>query len=131
MARSPYRWIFMAAIVGVGLRAAFGALYWVDKPLTHDEREYLALARSLTEGRGFTYAETGLTGQEFGRAPGYPVFLSAIGAGREHAAHSPLRVKIAQAFLGGLGVWLIGVIALNALGPQAGVAAAAMAAVHP
>ena len=30
------------------------SLYWVDKPLTHDEREYLALARSVARGDGFT-----------------------------------------------------------------------------
>jgi hypothetical protein len=56
MAGSYDRWILVAAVAGVALRVAFGALYWVEKPLTHDEREYLALARNLTEGRGFTYA---------------------------------------------------------------------------
>jgi hypothetical protein len=131
MAGSYDRWILVAAVAGVALRVAFGALYWVEKPLTHDEREYLALARNLTEGRGFTYAGSELTGHAFGRAPGYPAFLSAIGAGRGNPAHSPLRVKIGQAVIGGFGVWLIGVIASNALGPQAGVAAAAMAAVYP
>ena len=33
-----------------GSRSALG--YWVDKPLTHDEREYLALAGSLAAGAG-------------------------------------------------------------------------------
>ena len=36
-----------------GSRSAL--LYWIDKPLTHDEREYLALARSVAAGRGFVY----------------------------------------------------------------------------
>ena len=40
-------------------------------------------------------------------------------------------MKIAQAFLGGAAVWLIGLIALGASGPRAGVAAAALAAVYP
>ena len=44
-----------AAVVGLIARLAFGLLYWVDKPLTRDEREYLSLARSLAAGRGFVY----------------------------------------------------------------------------
>ena len=32
-------------LAGLALRLAFGLGYWRDKPLTHDEREYLALAR--------------------------------------------------------------------------------------
>jgi hypothetical protein len=39
---------------GLLLRLAFAFLYWVDQPLTHDEREYLALARSIARGDGFT-----------------------------------------------------------------------------
>ena len=45
-ARWTLRLILLAAVAGLVLRAAFGLLYWVGKPLTHDEREYLALARS-------------------------------------------------------------------------------------
>jgi 4-amino-4-deoxy-L-arabinose transferase-like glycosyltransferase len=127
------RWICAAAGVGLALRAAFGLFYWVDKPLTHDEREYLALARSVTEGRGFTYdpSDHAGTGQQFGRAPGYPAFLALIGAGGERYESSPARVKIVQAVIGGATVWLIGLIARRAAGPIAGVAAAAIAAVYP
>ena len=121
-----------AAAAGLILRLAFGLLYWTDKPLTHDEREYLALARSLAEGRGLTYPvdhETG-TAQAFGRAPGYPVFLAVVGAGADAVA-APRGVKIIQAALGAIAVWMIGVIALQAAGPRAGVIAAAIAAVYP
>lgn len=126
------RWILLAALLGLGLRAAFGLLYWVEKPLTHDEREYLALARSVAAGQGFVYDESHDTGtaQQFGRAPAYPLFLAMIGAGSAHDS-SPARVKIAQAIVGAAGVWLIGLIALRALGPAAGAAAAALAAVYP
>ena len=41
------RLLVAAAVAGFVLRMAFGAFYWVGKPLTHDEREYLALAQSL------------------------------------------------------------------------------------
>ena len=127
------RWILLAAAAGLVLRAAFGLLYWVDKPLTHDEREYLALARSLSQGRGFAYDashETG-TAQQFGRAPGYPAFLALIGAGAAVPDASPRRVKLTQACVGAATVWLLGVIALGTLGPRAGIAAAVLAAIYP
>ena len=118
--RSGRRWICAAAVAGFILRATFGMVYWVGKPLTHDEREYLALARSLTEGRGLTYEpspETATT-QQFGRAPGYPVFLALIGAGRSGHDHVPAGVKLAQALVGAAAVWLIGLIGLRAAGPR-------------
>lgn len=128
------RWfIVAAAIVGLAARLAFGLLYWVDKPLTHDEREYLALARSVAAGRGFTYPpehETG-TAQQFGRAPGYPLFLATVGVPAIEVSSTPARVKIAQAFVGAAVVWLIGVIAWRALGSRAAMAAASIAAVYP
>jgi hypothetical protein len=132
-AQNGRRLIVLAAALGVVLRLGFGLTYWVDKPLTHDEREYLALAWSLAHGRGFVYDESHDSGtaQRFGRAPGYPMFLAAIGAGTTEAHSSPRRVKIAQSFLGGLVVWLIGLIAFHAAGPATGVAAAALAAVYP
>jgi len=127
------RLIIAAALAGLVLRLAFGLGGWVQKPLTHDEREYLALAQSLTAGRGFTYDashETG-TAQQFGRAPGYPLFLTIIGAGTEPHDTVPASVTIAQSIIGALGVWFIGLIALRAVSPAAGAAAAAIAAVYP
>lgn len=128
------RMILGAAALGFVARLAFGLVYWVDKPLTHDEREYLALASSLSEGRGFGYdtAQAAPAGpaQQFGRAPAYPAFLAAIGAGRGYDA-SPARIKIAQSLVGALGVWLLGALALRRAGPAAGVLAALVAAVYP
>lgn len=133
-ARSARRLILAAALLGLALRLAFGLLYWVDKPMTHDEREYLSLSRSLTQGRGFVHddAEDPGTGQRFGRAPGYPVFLALIGAGTLPPPDAtPPGVKIAQAGLGALLVGLIAGIAWLAAGPHAAVAAALVAAVYP
>ena len=132
-ARSASRWILAAAIAGLVLRAAFGLIYWVGKPLTHDEREYLALAKSLTSGRGMVYETPagGGSGQQFSRAPGYPMFLAAIGAGGREYDHAPARVKIAQSIVGAGTVWLIGMMALGAAGPRAGVIASAIAAAYP
>ena len=36
------RLVALAVVAGFVTRAAFGLVYWNDKPLTHDEREYLA-----------------------------------------------------------------------------------------
>lgn len=124
----------MLAAMAVALiaRVAFGLLYWTDKPLTHDEREYLALAQSLRDGRGFTYPpghDTG-TAQQFGRAPGYPAFLALIGSPEESSA-APARVKVVQAALGAVVVWMIGWIASAAGGARAGVIAAWIAAFYP
>lgn len=127
------RLIVLAALAGLVLRLAFAALYWVDKPLTHDEREYMALARSVAAMRGFVYGpshETG-TAQQFGRAPVYPLFLAMIGAGSGEYEAVPLRIKAAQAIVGAIGVWIIGLIALRAVSPAAAVLAAAIAAVYP
>ncbi|HEY0876043.1 MAG TPA: hypothetical protein VGD94_21385 [Vicinamibacterales bacterium] len=126
------RLILAAALAGLILRLVFGLSYWVGKPLTHDEREYLALAQSLRDGRGFHYPpghESG-TAQQFGRAPGYPVFLAAIGVSSDASA-APTRVKVAQALLGAVVVWMIGLIARRAAGMRAGAIAAGIAAVYP
>lgn len=131
----PRRLIAVAVLAGFALRLAFGLGYWVGKPLTHDEREYLALAQSVSAGRGFVYDashETG-TAQQFGRAPAYPLFLTMIGAGAGDRQHdtSPARVKIAQSIVGAVGVWIIGLLALRALGPRAAGIAAVIAAIYP
>lgn len=127
------RLIVAAAVAGLIVRLAFGLLYWVHKPLTHDEREYLALAQSVAAGRGFVYDASHDTGtaQQFGRAPAYPLFLVVVGAGPHEYDSAPDRVKIAQSIVGALGVWLIGLLAARAAGPAAGVAAASIAAVYP
>jgi Dolichyl-phosphate-mannose-protein mannosyltransferase len=127
------RWIVACAVAGLALRAAFALVYWTGQPLTHDEREYLALARSLARGEGYRYPadepDPG-TAQQFGRAPGYPAFLATFIV-PVAVDHVPRRVQIVQACVGALGVWLIAVMAARAGGPRAGVAAAAIAAVYP
>jgi hypothetical protein len=127
------RLIAVIAAIGLLLRLAFALMYWVDRPLTHDEHEYLALARSIADGRGFTYDEAVDTGtaQQFGRAPGYPLFLAALDAGRPVPAQTPARVKVAQSVIGAATVWMIGLLALGLAGPRAGAVGAAIAAGYP
>ena len=124
--------IGMALVAALLLRLAFAFLYWVDKPLTHDEREYLALAAGIAEGRGLVYTEPAEgTAAQFGRAPGYPAFLALIGAGSRTAQGTPAVVKMAQAIAGALTVYLIALSAIRAAGQTAGVVAAWMAAAYP
>ncbi len=126
-----------AVAVGLALRLTFALGYWVDKPLTLDEQEYLLLARSLAAGRGFTYPDgNAATGpaDHVGRAPGYPLFLAAIvgWAGPGAASPGPLRaIRMVQALVGALGIWLIAALAARAAGARAGVAAAWVAACYP
>ena len=128
----PRRQIAIAAVVGLVLRLIFGLVYWVDKPLTRDEQEYLALADSLAEGRGLTYPQpaTGNT-TEIGRAPGYPAFLAIIGAGTAAATSTPISVKVAQSVVGALTICLLALTATQAAGARAGVVAAWLAAIYP
>lgn len=131
--RASRRWIVAAIAAGFVLRVAFALCYWVGQPLTHDEREYLALARSVARGDGFVYpADEPVEGtaQRFGRAPGYPLFLAMLGV-TERVDVVPMRVKIAQSAVGTLGVWLMALMAGRAGGARAAVAAAAIAAVYP
>jgi hypothetical protein len=127
------RGIVVCAAAGFLVRAAFALLYWTGQPLTHDEREYLALARSLARGEGYRYPadepQPG-TSQQFGRAPGYPAFLATFIA-PVPVDHVPRRVQVVQALVAAMGIYVIGLIASRAGGPRAGVAAAATAAVYP
>jgi 4-amino-4-deoxy-L-arabinose transferase-like glycosyltransferase len=131
------RWLAAAVAVGLALRLAFAFGYWVGKPLTLDEQEYLILARSLAEGRGLTYPPSEGTAKHFERPPVYPLFLvGVLVAGGELGSASldrgvPASLKIAQSLIGALMIWLIGLIAWRAAGPTAGAIAACLAAVYP
>src|SRR5262245_89599 len=119
------RWILAAAALGFAARLAFGLFYWTDQPLTRDEHEYLSLSRSLAAGHGFVYDEEMLKGplQPFGRAPGYPFFLALTGGGAGIVKSVPTSVKVAQAFVGALGVIVIALIAGELAGRNAARAA--------
>lgn len=143
MARAPgpsARALGLAIVAAFLLRAAFGVLYWTGKPLTHDEREYLALAANVWQGRGFTHAlpfEPPTTVQQFGRAPLYPLFLAPLtaldadlAAGRM-PADVPTAIKLAQALAGAVSVWILACLAARAAGRFAGLVAAWIAAVYP
>ncbi len=129
----PRSFVLAAALAGLVARLAFGLVYWTNESLNRDEVEYLSLARSLTAGHGYQYDEYVKKGpvQPFGRAPGYPVFLALIGAGREYVEHVPASVKIAQSIVGAAGVFVIALAAFRMGGRPSAMAAAAIAAAYP
>ena len=114
-------WMAVAVALGLAVRLVFAIGYWTDKPLTHDEREYLELATSLAEGRGLHYpapAPDAPYEERYGRAPLYPVFIAAI---RKIAGDAELlrNVRIAQCLVGALGIWCLARLAGRAGGPRA------------
>lgn len=131
--RFPRSFVLAAAAIGIVARLSFGFGYWINEPLNRDEVEYLSLARSLTHELTYDFDEFVKKGkvEPFGRAPGYPVFLAVIGAGREFVSVVPAPVKIAQSLAGGAGVILIGWAAWRMAGRRPAMAAAAIAAVYP
>jgi 4-amino-4-deoxy-L-arabinose transferase-like glycosyltransferase len=115
------------------VRVLFAFLYWVDKPLTHDELEYLSLARNLSEGHGFTYdmhEPASSQPERFGRAPLYPFFLSMVARVTSGATLVPA-IKIAQAGLGAMTVLLVALVARRAGGDRAAAWAAWIGALYP
>jgi 4-amino-4-deoxy-L-arabinose transferase-like glycosyltransferase len=132
------RAVWLAVAVGVAARLAFSLGYWVDKPLTHDEREYLLLAHNVADGRGFVHLQpdgTPVPGEHFGRAPVYPVFLAAViglaGAPPGEDVRLLRAIRIVQAVLGGALVWLAAWLAGRAAGPRSALVAGWLAAAYP
>ncbi len=118
-------WWVAAVAIGLAARLCFALGYWVDKPTTVDEQEYLTLGRSLAEGRGLVYDDDGR--EHFGRAPGYPAFLAgvfALGGGTR-------AYKVAQCAVGALSVLLVAELARRAAGLRAAGIAAMLAALYP
>jgi 4-amino-4-deoxy-L-arabinose transferase-like glycosyltransferase len=127
------RRIAAAAAIGLLLRLLFAFGYWVDKPLTHDEEEYLHLAENAAAGRGLTYAapeDGGPDVERFGRAPLYPLLLSAV-VRVAPSAHVLPAIRITQSVLGAVAIVLLALVAQQAAGATAGVIAAWIAGLYP
>jgi hypothetical protein len=135
-------WLAIAVLLGLVLRLMFGLAYWVDKPLTLDEQEYLLLAHNVARGRGFSYASPSsgvVEGRHVGRAPMYPLWLAGIGLAWPGSAiladrlprSVPTEVKAAQAGLGVGIVWLVWWWGRRLAGDRAGIIAAFAAACYP
>jgi len=125
------RAVAAAVVVGVCLRVLFALGYWIDKPLTHDEQEYLHLAQNAAAGQGLTYdAPDGAEVERFGRAPLYPLVLSLF-ARMTSSPHLLATIRIAQSILGAVAIVLIARVAEQSAGPKAGPIAAWITALYP
>jgi hypothetical protein len=123
----------LAVAAALVARLAFAFGYWVGKPMTNDELEYLQLARSLARGEGFAYTSASSeqpASAGFGRAPLYPLFVSLMARVTSPATLVPA-IKIAQSLLGAGAVWLIALVAQRAAGSRAADLAAWLAALYP
>jgi 4-amino-4-deoxy-L-arabinose transferase-like glycosyltransferase len=131
------RLLAAAVLVGVALRLAFAFGYWVGKPLTLDEQEYLLLATSLAQGRGLAYPAEDAPSKHFERPPVYPLFVAGVLLASGEVRHAsldggvPASIKVTQSLIGGLIIAMIGLVAWRAAGPAAGVAAGWLAAGYP
>jgi 4-amino-4-deoxy-L-arabinose transferase-like glycosyltransferase len=130
-----------AVALGLVLRLAFGLLYWNGKPLTHDEREYLAIAANVAAGRGFSADLPGEPrhplADRFDRAPLYPLALAPL-VGLDADLREgrlppdvPAAVQVAQGLVGAATAWLLALLARRMAGERAAVAAAGLAALYP
>ena len=129
-----------ALVLAFVLRLAFAFGYWVGKPLTLDEQEYLQLGTSLANGQGLKYTGTAAS-RHFERPPGFAAFVAGVriisgvrGATSPPPGSSsdvPAPLKVAQSLLGVLGVGLVAAIAAQAAGRAAAVTAAFLAAIYP
>lgn len=139
--RHHCRLVAVAVMVGLVARLVFALGYWRDRPLTHDELEYLALAANLAAGRGFVLDLPGTTPSplvdRFARPPAYPAFLSVVVRGNHDMRAGrlptsvPTTVKVAQSLVGAATIAVIALIATRAGGPVVGVVAAWLAALQP
>lgn len=130
----------MIVVAAVVLRLVFALGYWRDKPLTHDEQEYLVLAMNMAADRGFSPTLPGaLEGpnvQHFSRAPLYPWILSLVFRATGHQTDRlpdavPTAIKVVQSLAGAATIWVIAGLARQAGGVGASLAAAGLAAIYP
>jgi 4-amino-4-deoxy-L-arabinose transferase-like glycosyltransferase len=127
------RTVAIALAAALVVRLVFALGYWVEKPLTHDEQEYLELAENLAAGRGLHYDRSDPDTPHvarFGRAPLYPACLAGVRL-VSTPEHFVRNVRIAQAFVGMIAVAIIAALARRAAGARAGAGAAVIAAVYP
>lgn len=117
--------VAVAVVLGFLVRVAFAVGYWVDKPLTIDQVEYLMLADNLAAGEGFVYDDDGQ--MRLMRSPGYPAFLAATFA----IYHSLTFLKVVQSLVGALAVFLVAALTRRVGGDRAAVIAAFLTAFYP
>ena len=121
--------LFVITAAALAVRLLFCAVYWVDKPITHDAKEYLLLANNIVEGKGFAYEIIpGDKVEHHERAPIYPLFLAVIVSifGKNYLA-----IKIIQALIASLLPLIIFGTAKILFNERTGLIAAWIIALYP
>ena len=117
--------IFVLAVCfGLAVRLMFSLGYWVDRPLTVDQTEYLMLAENFVDGNGLVYGDGE---SRLMRSPGYPIFLAGIFS----VWRSITAVKIVQSILGTLAILLVAALANRLAGARSAMVAAVVTALYP
>jgi len=111
-------------VIGFGLRLAL-ALTMDNKISWEDESDYLDLAQKISNGAGYVLADGSPTAF---RAPGYPAFLTLLHLG---GLTSPLAVRIIQALLATIIIWLVYRLGSELMNRAAGLTGAALTAIYP
>ena len=117
--------LFVLAVgLGLTVRLAFSLGYWVERPLTVDQTEYLMLAENFVDGKGLGYGDGE---SRLVRSPGYPIFLAGILS----VWRSIDAIKIAQSILGALSVLIVAALAYRLADARSAMVAAFVTALYP
>ena len=109
--------VFLTSLL---LRLWFAIGYWGNKPLTHDAKEYLELAKSINESGQFELAVRKTHKIEsYGRAPGYPFWLAFL----QRISPALAWIRLAEALLSLISTYLFFLIAREMFGVRAGIIA--------
>ena len=124
--------ILLIIVLAGGLRVGVGLGRQSDVFRWPDSQGNLAIARNVAEGKGFQHTVLlGDTQRKLlaDRKPGYPLVLAGL---VKFFGQSPaLPLVVLQALVAMVGVYLVFLLGRDVGGPIAGMAAAAIMAVHP
>jgi 4-amino-4-deoxy-L-arabinose transferase-like glycosyltransferase len=123
------RWLLVAAIVlGLAVRVVY-LLATRHYPLRGDEIEYDAEGQLIAHGHLFwTRAPYGILHDGAWKAPGYPAW---VGLWYTLIGHHPFAVRLLQAPLGAVTIFLSWLLAKRLFGPRVAIAAAFVVALYP
>lgn len=108
-------------------RIWFAIGYWGNKPLTHDATEYLELAKNFNQtGHLELPARKTLMIESYGRAPGYPIWLSFL----LRISPTLAWIRIAEALVGFVNTYLFFLLARESFGLRAGIVAFMLSSVY-
>jgi 4-amino-4-deoxy-L-arabinose transferase-like glycosyltransferase len=125
LAHTRWRWQ-LSAILGLSCALGISLVYAnAELPAVLDEREYLAAGRALASGHGIEYRRP--SWNELTQPPLYAWFLGLVFA----SGGDVVAVKLLQVLLSAAGSGLVASLTRRALGPRAGLWAAALLAFDP